>query len=160
MKPVSLLSCILCVGLLSTASSSLAGPLQRVPATTLAMPAAPPSYNYTSVNALGSLTFLNPVAIASPPGETNRLFVVEKNGAIIVITNLAAPTRSVFLSISNRVISTISNSGGPGEQGLLGLAFHPGYATNGFFYVFYTTTNETTTGGNNLRHDVLSRFTT
>jgi len=160
MKPLLLCNWIGLVLFAVGIHPTLAGPLTRVPATTLAMPASPPSYNYTSVNALGSLTFLNPVAIASPPGETNRLFVVEKNGAIIVITNLAAPTRSVFMTISNRVISTVSNSGGSGEQGLLGLAFHPGYATNGFFYVFYTTTNETTVGGSNLRHDVLSRFTT
>jgi glucose/arabinose dehydrogenase/mono/diheme cytochrome c family protein len=135
-----------------------AGPLQRVPATTLAMPSAPPSYSYTNVNAFGSLTFFNPVVIATPPGETNRVFIVEKNGVISVITNLAAPTRTVFLQITNRVISQPANVGGSGEQGLLGLAFHPGYATNGYFYVFYTGTN-TTSAGAGTRHDILSRFT-
>lgn len=134
-----------------------AGPLERVPATTLAMPSTPPSYSYTSVNALGSLSFFNPVVIATPPGETNRLFIVEKNGVISVVTNLAAPTRTVFLQITNRVISAPASVGGSGEQGLLGLAFHPGYATNGYFYVFYTGTN-TTSAGNGTRHDILSRF--
>lgn len=136
-----------------------AGPLQRVPATTLAMPASPPTYNYTSVNALGSLTFFNPVGMATPPGETNRLFIIEKNGIVSVITNLVTPTRTVFLEITNRVLSAPANVGGDGEQGLLGLAFHPGYATNGFFYVFYTGIT-TTTAGAGTRHDILSRFTT
>lgn len=136
-----------------------AAPLERLPATTLKLPVLPPAYSYTNANALGNLTFLNPLGIASPPGETNRLFIVEKNGTISVVTNLAAPTKTTFLNISNRVISTASNSGADGEQGLLGLAFHPGYATNGFFYVFYTG-NDTTSAGNNNRHDILSRFTT
>jgi len=135
-----------------------AGPLQRVPATTLAMPTSAPTYNYTSVNALGNLTFFNPVGMATPPGETNRLFIIEKNGIISVITNLAAPTRTVFLDITSRVLSAPANVGGDGEQGLLGLAFHPGYATNGFLYVFYTGTN-TTSAGTGTRHDILSRFT-
>lgn len=143
----------------ATGSTQAAGPLTRVPATTLAMPAAPPSYGYTNINALGSLTFFNPVVIVTPPGETNRLFIVEKNGIISVITNLAAPTRTVFLEMTNRVMSAPANVGGSGEQGLLGLAFHPGYATNGFFYVFYTGTN-TTSAGAGTRHDILSRFTT
>lgn len=136
-----------------------AAPLERVPATTLKMPALPPAYSYSSANALGNLAFLNPIAIVTPPGETNRLFIAEKNGTISVITNLAVPTKTFFLNISNRVISTVSNSGGDGEQGLLGLAFHPGFATNGYFYVFYTG-NDTTSAGNNNRHDILSRFTT
>jgi glucose/arabinose dehydrogenase/mono/diheme cytochrome c family protein len=136
-----------------------AGPLTRVPATTLTLPATPPSYNYTSVNALGSLIFFDPVVITTPPGETNRLFIVEKNGVISIITNLAAPTRTIFLEMTNRVMSAPANVGGSGEQGLLGLAFHPGYATNGFLYVFYTGTN-TTSAGAGTRHDILSRFTT
>jgi glucose/arabinose dehydrogenase len=134
-----------------------AGPIERVPATSLTMPDTPPSYNYTSVNALGGLSFFNPVGIVTPPDETNRLFIIEKNGVISVITNLAAPTRAVFLDISSRVLSAPANGGG-GEQGLLGLAFHPGYATNGFFYVFYTGLN-TTSAGSSTRHDILSRFT-
>src|SRR3954465_16004801 len=72
-----------------------------------------------------------PVCIASPAGETNRLFICEHVGNIVVVTNLAAPNRTVFMNLTSRV--TLS-----GEAGLCGLAFHPGYATNGFFYVFYS----------------------
>jgi glucose/arabinose dehydrogenase len=146
------------LGLIVTALTAPGQPLIRVPNTTLAMPSAPPALGYTSTNAFGSLTFVNPVAIVSPPGETNRVFIVEKNGTIQVITNLAAPTKSLFLNITNNVISTTNNSTSNGEQGLLGMAFHPGYATNRYFFVFYTG-NATTAAGTG-RHDILSRFQT
>src|SRR5438874_5315474 len=83
---------------------------------------------YLLTNAFPSLTFINPVGFASPPGENNRLFIVEKKGRIVVITNLAAPTRTIFMDISGQVTSAGDTSIG-GEEGLLGLAFHPGYAT-------------------------------
>src|SRR5690349_19991312 len=75
----------------------------------------------------------NPVYLAAPPGDVNRLFVVEQPGRIRVVQNgtlLQAP----FLDIANRV------SYG-GEQGLFSVAFHPSYASNGFFYVDYTDVN-------------------
>ncbi len=108
-------------------------------------------------DAFPTVAFTNPVCIASVPGETNRLFVVEKKGRIVVITNLAAPTRTIFMDISSssQVISGSDTSVG-GEEGLLSLAFHPGYATNGHFYVFYTGTATTAAGSG--RHDILSRF--
>jgi hypothetical protein len=52
------------------------------PPPTLRMPAEPPSYGYSLVNGFTGLNFVQPVAIASPPGETNRLFVVNKTGTI------------------------------------------------------------------------------
>src|SRR5437667_49406 len=131
------------------------GPLQRLPNTTLQMPASPPTYGYSWTNALGTLIFTNPVALASPPGETNRLFIVEKKGRVVVVTNLAAPTRTIFMDISSRVISSADTTVS-GEEGCLGLAFHPDYATNGFFYVFYT--GSATTSAGTGRHDILSRF--
>lgn len=90
--------------------------------TTLRMPPTPPSYGYATTNAFGNLIFVDPVALATPPGETNRLFVVEQLGRIAVITNLTVPTRTVFLDITTR----ITGGAPPNEQGLLGLAFHPG----------------------------------
>ena len=91
------------------------------------------NYTWTNVVAFPGLPAFStrPVCIASPPGETNRLFVCEHGGNIIVITNLAAPNRTVFMNMTTRVDET-------GEAGLCGMAFHPGYATNGFFYVFYS----------------------
>lgn len=127
-----------------------AGPLNRVPNTTLSnLPPTPPLFGYVLTNALPGLTFTQPVAITSPPGETNRLFVVEKTGRILVITNLANPTLTEFMSLS-----VVTDS----ESGLLGLAFHPGYATNGYFYVF-SSRSLTTSQGTGL-HQCISRFQT
>ena len=79
----------------------------------------------------------NPLWITSPPDDS-RLFVVEQTGTIRIIqdgTLLPDP----FLDVSDR----ITNQGT--EQGLLGLAFHPDYATNGAFYIYYTDTEGTVT---------------
>lgn len=126
--------------------------LTRVPNTTLNAPLNPPAAAYAVEDAFGALTFSDPVALVSPPNETNRLFIVEQHGTISIITNLAIPNRTVFLDISARV-------SGPSiferEQGLLGFAFHPNYASNGLFYVFYTGHDATTLAG---RHDIVSRF--
>lgn len=81
-------------------------------------------------DAFPNLTFNDPVDIAS--AGNGRLFIVERDGIIRVVNNdPAATTAPVFLDIRSRV------SAG-GETGLLGLAFHPNYAQNGFFYVNYT----------------------
>lgn len=61
----------------------------------------------------------------------SRLFVVEQTGSIRIIDTDGNVSLQPFLDISDRV-----NYGG--ERGLLGLAFHPEYITNGFFYVNYT----------------------
>ena len=121
------------------------------PPSTLRMPQTPPSFGYKLTNAFGSLTFTDPLAIVTPPGETNRIFVVEQAGRIAVITNLAAPNRSVFLDISSRTVSG-------GENGLLGLAFDPGYASNRYFYVFYSLFSTTPGIANGTLHQRLSRF--
>lgn len=66
-------------------------------------------------------------------GDT-RLFVTEKSGKIHILSDDGSVEPTPFLDISSKV----SNGS---EQGLLGLAFHPNYASNGFFYVSYTNTN-------------------
>lgn len=88
---------------------------------------------YIAAPALGALAFDQPLAMVAPPGETNRLFIVEKKGRIVVVPDLAKPTREVFLDISDRL-----GSNRDGELGLLALAFHPNYRTNRQFYVWYT----------------------
>lgn len=104
---------------------------------------------YSLTNAFPGMSFSQPLGIASPPGETNRLFILEKGGSIVVITNLAAPNRTVFMRL------TVAAEG---ECGLLGLAFHPGYATNRYFYVFASRNLNTSQG--NGRHQRISRFET
>jgi glucose/arabinose dehydrogenase len=75
--------------------------------------------------------FDQPLYVAAPPGDVARIFVVERTGRIRVVRNDALLPRP-FLDLSASVQT------GYEEQGLLGLAFHPNYATNGRFYVNYT----------------------
>jgi glucose/arabinose dehydrogenase len=70
--------------------------------------------------------FDQPVLLTAPPGD-DRLFVVERSGAIRIVGQ-----DQPFLDIDDRV-----NSEEGIEPGLLGLAFHPEYADNGRFFVFY-----------------------
>src|SRR5512137_1464810 len=110
-------------------------------ATTVAL-AAPPSLTpQPFASGLSSL-----VEIAHANDFSGRLFVVEQAGRIRIIRD-GALVATPFLDIS-------SASGGPvksgGEQGLLGLAFHPGYATNGYFYVYYTRALQGDPAGNEI----------
>jgi len=121
-----------------TAMAGTSGAMtNRVNATALNMPSTAPSAatnSFATVNAFSGVSFTNPLCIRTPPGETNRLFVVEQGGRIVVITNLANPSRSVFMNIGSRV----TFPGGSSESGLLSMDFHPNYASNGHFYVWYT----------------------
>ncbi|MAN29261.1 MULTISPECIES: PQQ-dependent sugar dehydrogenase [Mesonia] len=75
--------------------------------------------------------FSSPLNIQHAGDE--RLFVVEQGGLIKILNNLSTnPTP--YLDISNQISSN-------GERGLLGLAFHPNYQTNGKFYIYYTDIN-------------------
>jgi hypothetical protein len=71
-----------------------------------------------------------PALVANAGDGSGRLFVVQLGGAIKVLQPDAAPP-TLFLDIDDRVLSG-------GERGLLGLAFHPGFADNGRFFVHYT----------------------
>jgi hypothetical protein len=88
--------------------------------------------------------FSQPVDLAATadPDDSERVFVVEKGGTIQIL-DADGGDGGTFLDISGLVITG-------GEQGLLGLAFHPDYETNGFFYVYHTNA-----AGNN----VLARYT-
>ena len=99
---------------------------------------------YTVEDAFPELSFSQPLYLTNPGDGSNRLFVVEQGGTIRVFENDASTSNTtVFLDISDRLVSG-------GERGLLGLAFHPDYESNGYFYVNYTADN----GGNT----VISRF--
>lgn len=71
----------------------------------------------------------HPVFLTQPPGETQRLFVVEQTGRIRILLNHRLVQRP-FLDIAHKIVYG-------GERGLLGLAFHPDYARNGRFFVDY-----------------------
>jgi glucose/arabinose dehydrogenase len=72
----------------------------------------------------------NPLDLQSAPGDAERLYVVEQGGRIRVVRGGQLQT-AAFLDVSGRISSG-------GERGLLGLAFHPQFATNRRFFVNYT----------------------
>ncbi len=125
----------------------------RVANETLTMPLYPPAdpeNEYVIEDALGGFPFNQPMAIRSVTGETNRLFVAERPGVIVAITNLVSPNRTEYLNISS-VVNT------SGEGGLLSFDFHPDYPNNGHLFVYYALS--TTTPGGSGFHLRLSRFT-
>lgn len=84
----------------------------------------------TRVRLLRVATFAEPTYLTSPPGDRNRRFVTEREGRIRIIrrrTKLRAP----FLDISGQVQTG-------GESGLLSMAFHPDFARNRRYFVYYT----------------------
>jgi len=90
------------------------------------------SAQYNFEVAFPNLTFSSALDLQNAGDGTNRIFVVEQDGIIKVFPNNQNVTSTkVFLDITDRVTSG-------GETGLLGLAFHPNYETNGYFYVNYT----------------------
>ncbi|MCZ6611444.1 MAG: PQQ-dependent sugar dehydrogenase [Planctomycetota bacterium] len=84
-----------------------------------------------------------PVYATHAPGDFSRLFIVEQRG-VIKILDLATETvlATPFLNIDSLVAGPANSFD---ERGLLGLAFHPDYQTNGFFYVNYTNNSSNTT---------------
>lgn len=79
--------------------------------------------------------FTSPIGLVAVPDQTNRLFVIDQIGKIWIIDAAGNTLPTPFLDVSSRMVTLMP---GYDERGLLGLAFHPDYATNGKFYVFYT----------------------
>jgi glucose/arabinose dehydrogenase len=106
------------------------------------------SQNEISIErAFPNLTFTRPLLLTHPGDGSDRIFVIEQPGTIKVFPNdqnVSAQQVQTFLDIRGRVDDA------QGEEGLLGLAFHPDYETNGYFYVNYTAANPS--------RSVISRF--
>jgi glucose/arabinose dehydrogenase len=73
----------------------------------------------------------NPMFVLPAPGDDERLFIVEKQGFIKILKN-GAILPDLFLNI-DPVVNSAAN-----ERGLLGMAFHPDYQNNRYFFVYYT----------------------
>jgi len=102
---------------------------------------------YNIENAYPNLNFDNPVGIYHSGDNTNRIFILEQEGIIKVFNNDASATNvEIFLDIT----SIVDQDGGYTEEGLLGLAFHPNYNENGYFFVNYTS--------HNPRRNVIARY--
>jgi glucose/arabinose dehydrogenase len=78
---------------------------------------------------------VSPVALVEAPDNSGRRFVVDQVGKIWVITADGRKLPQPFLDIS---ASLVALNPGYDERGLLGLAFHPDYKSNGKFYVYYS----------------------
>jgi glucose/arabinose dehydrogenase len=101
--------------------------------------------NLEIIEAFPSLSFERPVDFQHAGDDSKRLFVVEQRGVISVFQNDSKTAeKSEFLEIEAKV----DDSGN--EEGLLGLAFHPDFKNNGYFYVNYTASSPNRT--------VISRF--
>jgi glucose/arabinose dehydrogenase len=88
--------------------------------------------NWPTISLTPVVSGLNaPVLITNAGDGTNRMFIVEKGGTILIYKNNALNS-TPFLDITGRVNSAAN------ERGLLSLAFPPNYASKGHFYVFYT----------------------
>lgn len=118
-----------------------------------------PQVNF--VNAFPNLTFSLPLFLTHSGDGTNRIFVVQQRGIIKVFPNDSMTTNvQNFIDLSN----IVSSSGN--ERGLLGLAFHPNYSSNRYFYVYYTRQSDgalrisrfTTLTGNPNKADSLSEL--
>jgi glucose/arabinose dehydrogenase len=125
--------------LLLVLAASAEAQLTRQAATTINLPAAlPVATGYTTQNAFPGLTFSLPMGTAFPPAETNRLFVFERAGTVQCVSALATtPAKTSYFSISSILLAgqTFRTNG---ENGLLSLAFHPDFATNGTFFVYFS----------------------
>ena len=120
------------------------------------------SGNWTAVNAFTNLLFTNSVGLTAVPG-TDELCVWEREGRIWSFQNSpGAAQKKLVLDLSNQCQ-------GWDDSGLLGIAFHPGFATNHFMFVYYTWVKPgTVTGSPTTRpvpnlpdtyHDRLERYT-
>jgi len=116
---------------------ALAATLSPAPA-----PAAEPGFTFQRV--FPQLSFERPLFLAAAPGDATRLYVVTQGGVIHAFDRRDPAKIVVFLDLSGK----ISRKGE--EEGLLGLAFHPQYANNGLFYVYYS--------GAGARRQIVARY--
>lgn len=80
-----------------------------------------------------ALSFSSPVGAVQAPGDNDRWYVVERTGRIMTFSASSPSSSSAFLDLTSAI-----QTAGDEEAGLLGLAFHPQFSSNGRFFVFYT----------------------
>jgi len=77
---------------------------------------------------------VSPTVLTHAHDGSGRLFIADQAGQIRIVDNAGSLLSTPFLDISNKLVTLMP---GYDERGLLGLAFHPGYSTNGRFFVYY-----------------------
>ncbi len=96
--------------------------------TAVATPTALSSGQLTVVRVVGGLS--SPIGVTHAGDGSGRLFVVQQGGRVRIVSG--GRVTGTFIDVDSRTT-------GGGERGLLGLAFHPDFATNGYVYLYYTT---------------------
>ena len=81
-----------------------------------------------------------PVYVTAAPGDTDRIFILEQRSGNTGRIRIFDLTTNMLLSTPFLSLSVSTSS----EQGLLGMAFHPDYDSNGYFFINYTNTSGTT----------------
>jgi uncharacterized repeat protein (TIGR03806 family) len=151
---------VLAMLLLATGIASADSPPLRQPNPALNVPVDPPPTALSLVEAFPGLSFDAPTCLASPPAPSTQLFVCEKGGKIWVIPDVTAPVPAKILFLDLAAVVNARTGAERfrtvGECGLLGLAFHPDYASNRQFFVFYTP--GLGSGSTPPLHERLSRF--
>ncbi len=117
---------LLCASLAVTSAIRAADPLQPMPDTPLAIKA---------VRAFPELKFRRPVLLTNAGDGSNRIFVCSQPGKIFVFPNKPdVEEADTFLDWERKTIYKDEEF----EEGILGLAFHPKFKTNGEFFMYYT----------------------
>ena len=143
--PLVILAAAACASQEPAPASEQPDSVRSAPGETQTGPATVPLTRMGVERAFPTLSFREPVYLTYSDDGANRLFVVERAGVIAVFDDDETVTSAdTFLDIRQRV-----NDAGR-EEGLLGMAFDPQYATNGYFYVYYSASDP--------RRSVLSRF--
>jgi len=121
----------------NTAGSNTTGVGGKRVAGTDGYDCSPPSGTVPALQAKAVVAtgLTEPIYLAHTPNEASgRLFVVERAGTVRIVKDGALVAKP-FLDIKSKVVVGKANGD---ERGLLGMAFHPSYATNGLFYVYYS----------------------
>lgn len=130
---------------------------QRVANNTINIPVEPATVGGEIVlkDAFPGAQFNKPVGIRIHPSRTDRIYVAERVGRIMVVEDLSNPVPKLFLDIRDRVFASDWVNDRRAE-GLTSFAFHPNFQQNGRFFVTYTTV--TTTSQGTGHHNRLSEF--
>ena len=95
----------------------------------------PPPPNTTPNLKLIADSLASPLTVVEPPDHSGRLFIVDQIGKVWIIGSNGSRNSTPFIDISSKMVTL---DGSYDERGLLGMAFHPGYGSNGRFFLFYT----------------------
>jgi len=91
--------------------------------------------NVTPNLQLVAQNLVSPLSVVEPPDDSKRLFIVDQAGKIWIIPSGGTMLSTPFIDLTSKIVTL---SPAYDERGLLSMAFHPNFKTNGKFYVFYT----------------------